>query len=173
MEITDLIKVGIVKVKKSKNSINSEFLLYLDDDYIEIVKELNIFFLIFKDHRVRYGKIFEQKYYQDNIKYIKFDDEDLHNEIKKENEVYLCLEKELIEKLENDNGYFDPIGFHVIWNNQNVGKITEFFFNGAHDVYEIKMNDENVVLIPDVESFVPETNVKEKYITVVNLDQFF
>ena len=171
MEISDLIGIGKLRIRRNEEDIR--FYVELTDEYQNLLPKLNKIFLIYKDHRVRYGKIHilqmlsEQKAEVDIV-----DDVDLRYELLKEKYVNLYLDEAEINELDDQNIYFDPLGMKVIWQEREVATIKDFFYNGAHDVYEIEMSDHRLVLIPDVESFVIETNIEERFIRVVNLDQF-
>jgi ribosomal 30S subunit maturation factor RimM len=120
---------------------------------------------------VRYGKIKvenkKQKKYQ-----ISISDKNLYEEVINSQNVVLAIENRELEKIEDLLGYFDPVGMKVIWNDIEVATIKGYFSNGAHDVYELQLENGKEILIPDVEAFVIETNIKKRYIKVVDLDQF-
>ena len=171
MEISDLTKIG--KIKCSKNDeLEKKLYLHIDEDYKSFLPKLKNIFLIYKDHRVRYGKIIDLKMIDDTKAVVNFDDDDVKAELEKEFQVTVMIDDEEFVQLDEENQYFNPIGMKVIWNEKEVATIKDFFYNGAHDVYEIEMDDKKIVLIPDVENFVTETNTVERYIKVINLDQF-
>lgn len=163
MEISDLIQIGKLQYHKAKN----EFALKLDKEYLHLSERLTEIFLIFKDHRVRYAKIDIL-----SLGRIRIHDEDLIEEIGSEDYVQICLDDQALSLIDDEYEYFDPVGMNVICNDEIVGSIIDYFFNGAHDVYEIKLHDDSVILIPDVESFVMETNVPSRFIKAKDLDQF-
>ncbi|MCL1827832.1 MAG: hypothetical protein FWG20_07360 [Candidatus Cloacimonetes bacterium] len=172
MEISDLKSIGKITCSKRDES-KQRFIFTLKAAYQRFLPEIKDVFLIYTDHRVRYGKIDILHVINETKAEIDIEDDDLKDELLQARQVGVYLDKEGIEQLENDDSvYFDPIGMAVIWNEQEVARIVDFFWNGAHDVYEIKMSDERVVLIPDVLSFVIETDVEKRYIRVVDLDQF-
>jgi ribosomal 30S subunit maturation factor RimM len=169
MEISDLIKIGKLVVRSKGGT---RIVVCLKTEYLKFLPRLKEVFLIFKDHRVRYGTIDIIKVLTDNKAVVKIADPDLSDELSSEESVNLCLDEEEIYELDEENTYFDPVGMKVIWNEQEVAHIKDFFYNGAHDVYELEMTDGRLVLIPDVEAFVIETNIEQRFIRVVNLDQF-
>ena len=152
--------------------INAKLLMTISSEYKHISKKLEYVFLIFTDHRVRYGKIEISKVIAADRFEINIPDLDLLDEISKEKSVQIALDEEEIIKIDENSQYFNPIGMKVVWNNDVVGTIIDHFYNGAHDVYEIELQDKKTILIPDVEDFVIETNTDEHFIRVVNLDQF-
>ena len=178
-EMSNLISIGRLNIKYTPHSevgVGGEkeliFSVTLDQQYQQILPKLNNVFLIFTDHRVRYGKIDILKRIAENKAIIRIQDDDLHHEVSKERLVNLALDEMEMNSIDEDNIYYDPIGMKVIWNDEAVAVIKDFFFNGAHYVYEIEMKDSKLVMIPDVESFVKETNTEKNFIRVVDLDQF-
>jgi len=177
MKISDLINIGRLKFSLK----GGRPFIKVKAEYQHLLPRLNNVFLIFKDHRVRYGKIDILKIIGENKAVINVDDDDLLDELSAEESVNIALDEDEINSVDEESIYYDPIGMKVIWNDEEVAVIKDFFHNGAHYVYEIVLCDqtpdttrekERVVLIPDVESFVIETNVEERFIRVVNLDQF-
>ena len=181
MEISDLISIG----RLGFSFKNKKYFVKLKAEYQHLLPRLNSVFLIFKDHRVRYGKIDILRIVNDNTAVIGIKDEDLLEELTGIESVRLALDEEDINLIDDESVYYDPVGMKVIWKDEEVGVIKDFFYNGAHYVYEIELL-ENVVaipcgcpssklqsiLIPDVDAFVIETNVEERFIRVVDLDQF-
>jgi len=164
MEIDDLIQIGRLKINSKKGGL----LFTPLPEFKHLYSGLIDVFLIFKDYRVRYGKIDISA-----NKTVNICDDELFQELHGEEEVIIGIDNEELKKIESENEYFDPVGMKVIYDGAEVATIDNFFFNGAHDVYELLMNDGKIVLIPDVENFVVETNVEKRFIRVVDLDQFF
>ncbi len=171
MEISDLINIGRLKFSL-KGENKSKLLLNLKPEFQHLLPKLEKVFLIFKDHRVRYGTIKKIKIVGDNQAVLDFEDQDLVNEILKEDQISVYLDETEINSLDKDNVYYDPIGMKVIWENEKVAEITDFFFNGAHYVYELEMYDKRKILIPDVDSFVIFTDISNHTITVKDLNLF-
>ena len=174
MEISDLICIGNLGFSHK----NKKHYIKIKPDYIHLIPKLSNIFLIFKDHRVRYGKIDILKVVNENTAVITINDEDLLEELSNIDSVKIALDEDDINQIDDESIYYDPIGMKVIWDGKEVAVIKDFFYNGAHYVYEIEMFSQDVankplsVLIPDVDAFVTETNIEERYIRVVGLDQF-
>jgi ribosomal 30S subunit maturation factor RimM len=171
MQISDLIQIGKIEVRKIRGGLATELVFKLDSEFRPTVSRLNDIFLIFTDQRVRYTQM-EIKSLSDRKIIVEIPDTDTLSEVLRESNVLVCLDDETLSSIHDDSEYFDPVDMSVIWNDQNVGKIAGFFDNGAHDVYEVALADGNSILIPDVPSFVIETNTTERFIKVVDLDQF-
>jgi ribosomal 30S subunit maturation factor RimM len=103
---------------------------------------------------------------------VQINDEDIAQEALGEQSIQLSLDEEELNDLDDDSEYFDPVGMKVFHEGDDVAVISHFFHNGAHWVYELRLHDTKTVLIPDVERYVIETNTIERYIRVVDLDQF-
>jgi len=164
-EIAKLTKIG---------KIDSKLNLIIKSDFKHILPNLSYVYLLFTDHRVRYGKINFLKQINDIKAVFSIDNIDLLEEIEKEKSVLVALDDEILNMLEGEQLYYDPIGMEVIWNSTIIGVISDFYYNGAHDVYEISLNKEpsRNIYIPDVDRFVIETNPDERFIKVVDIDQF-
>jgi ribosomal 30S subunit maturation factor RimM len=181
MDITDLIPIGTLILKKSgkgRGTTDSDISFEIQNEYQHLIPNIDNVFFLFKDHRVRYGSVKCKIQNAGNEKsgaekIVDIPDVDLLEEILTQNNITVCLDPETIDRFADYSEYYDPVGMKVIWNEEVVATIIDFFFNGAHDVYELKMMDDRVVLIPDVDAFVIETNIPDRYIRVVDLDQFF
>jgi len=176
MEIADLINIGKLDIRKERGSEQQLLLLKAKEEFEYLLGYLSDVFLLFTDYRVRYAKILftdlnTQKGKQTGGS-VTFNDQDLLQELSSEKSVTVCLDEDEIARIDDIVGYFDPTGMSVIWNDERVATIKGFFYNGAHDVYELQMVDGKQVLIPDVEAFVIETNPEERFIRVKDLDQF-
>ena len=176
--ISDLIHIAKLRHKKDKQTGKSElYLRKIKSEFLPLIPKMNGVFLIYKDHRVRYEKMDVSSQNGEDVVYIR--DEDTLEEILKEQEVIVAIDKDTINEMDENDTYYDPIDMKVIWNDTEVATIKDFFYNGAHYVYELEINenikDQNMtqhVLIPDVEAFVIETDTKNRFIKVVDLDQF-
>jgi len=171
MEISDLICIGKLGFSKNSND-KSKIIIQLKAKYQNFLPRLVNIFLIYKDHRVRYGKIDILQIINETKAIIDLEDQDLKEELAADYQAGVYLDELELNDLDDNGIYFDPVGMKVIWNDLEVGEIKDFFYNGAHDVYEIQMSDKRMILIPDVDSFVKETNIDERFINVVDLDQF-
>jgi len=165
MEINDLVNIGKLKF----NQTTKKPYIMVKKSYQHLLTKLNQVFLIFKDHRVRYVSIGFIKALNEDKAIMSINDVDILQEVSTEESVGVYLEE---LELDNLDETYDPIGMKVYWNGEVVATIKHFFYNGAHYVYELLMHDKSIVLIPDVERFVIETNIEERYIKVVDLDQF-
>jgi len=82
----------------------------------------------------------------------------------------IFIDKDLLPDLDEDEVYLsDLIGFKVIdqENNDLIGTLINFSYNGSHDILEIKLNSEEELLIPYIDQFVKEIDLNNKTISVV------
>ncbi len=87
----------------------------------------------------------------------------------------LFVKEENMPKLEKDNYYLkDLIGVDVTDINEGeLGKLTNVYFTGANDVYEITAKDGKTSLIPAVKEFVKEIDIDKKIMTVELIEGMF
>jgi len=177
MQTGDLIQIGYVNTRYLPDAQAKVIVLKLHEEFQHLATQLSDVFLLFTDHRVRYAKmIFTSDDKKNTARHngieVSFDDTDLIDEIYDTKKVAVCLDEDELSRLSDDAEYFDPIGMNVIWNDEVVAHIKGFFFNGAHDVYEILLTNGSEILIPDVDEWVIQTNIPQRYIMVRDLDQF-
>jgi len=174
---SSLRSIGRVRFKAAQPNIETmnmegKFIKKLDPAARYMFPHLSNVFFVFDEQRVRYSKVMSKLCAKQNTCMLRVDDEDLLDELLTGEAVDICLDEDGVNAIDEENGFYDPEGMKVIWDGKEVGLIKHFFHNGAHYVYEIEMADKQVVLIPDVETFVIETNVSERFIRVVELNQF-
>lgn len=87
----------------------------------------------------------------------------------------LFVKEEKMPKLEKDNYYIkDLIGIMVTDVNEGeLGALTNVYFTGANDVYEITANDGKTSLIPAVKEFIKEIDIDKKTMTVELIEGMF
>ena len=81
---------------------------------------------------------------------------------------YLCVDREHAIKLPEGRYFiFDLIGCCVVTDTGHaLGRITEVLQPGANDVYVVKNDMQEELLIPAVKSFVLDVNIHKKTVTV-------
>jgi len=119
MEISDLIKVGSLEFSRDSSK---KVVLKLRTEFQHILTNNSEFFLIFKDHRVRYVAISVEKIINNNCSYVKILDDDVAEEILLEDNLTICLSQDDINKSNDSDQYFNPIGMKVLWKNQEVAE---------------------------------------------------
>lgn len=113
----------------------------------------------------------EKKRFHKNFAIIKFKGidtaEDSHQLVNKE----LLIDKTQLGKLDDDEFYwFQLIGMKVFTEkNEYIGKVSDLLDNGAQEILIVK-TDNKEFLIPFVEKFIIETNLRESKIVINPVD---
>ena len=163
MQIEDLVAIG-----KLGNSLDR-------NGFISIKKAANIelsffkkIFLLFTDNRVRYVEVIDL----DTSKGIKvrIDDEEIAAEAAYDGNVQIMLPKKDIDQFQKENDIIDLVGISVIFRDEVLGKITEVFFNGAHDVISFEDYRGIEVMIPLVDAYV--IKIEDNSIIMKNIEGF-
>lgn len=63
----------------------------------------------------------------------------------------------------------DLIGYDVIYNNKNIGKVVYFFSNNVYDIMAIK-NEKKENFVPYLDKFIQKIDSENKKIYVLNMD---
>ncbi|MBW6514835.1 MAG: PRC-barrel domain-containing protein [Candidatus Syntrophosphaera sp.] len=120
-------------------------------------------FLIFNSDRVFYVTISERDISDRKIR-VKFAEDGIAEERKKHREVILAIE--------NPNaGGEDPepvIGYTVVFQNREVGKVTDYFHNNAQYVLVVEAQGGKEILIPWVDYFVADIVHDPGVVVLVN-----
>ncbi len=149
---------GEAKVGFSKNQQN--FLLELDKIYIKSVSE----YLPFKISKSRIHK---------NFAIMKFEGINSIDELLPYKGALLFVEETTIrEKLEEDEFLIDElVGLNVFdTGGKKLGFVVGVSNNGATDLLSVKTNSKKISLVPFVKAIVTNVSIKEKKITINNLE---
>ncbi len=167
MEIDDLIIVGKLGFSPV---IKGWIPIKLNPDFQKTQNQITNLFLIFTDHSVRYVTVKKIRFIQNKL-YLKVVEPETYFEIQGQNNILMAIDNDTLQYI-NDEEYYDPIGMTVIFNDQELGKVTDWFNNGAHDVFVITDDKEKEILIPDVEEFIMEINTENNHLVVQNIQGF-
>ena len=86
------------------------------------------------------------------------------------NNSLVYIKRELIDLAEDEYLVSDIIGMDVVDNNHgNLGKVTDVFETGAHDIYVVNEGKAEI-MIPVVEDFVKDVDFKSRKITTEVID---
>ncbi|WP_459076776.1 ribosome maturation factor RimM [Herbivorax alkaliphila] len=119
-----------------------------------------------------------EKYYIEHVKYhknfvyLKFKEIDNLNDAEKFKDLYIIIDRKDSVNLP-EGSYFmcDLIGMNVIDQSEKVlGKLKDVLKTGSNDVYIVKDEDENEILIPALKSVVKNISIEKNKI-VVSLPQ--
>lgn len=168
MDIDDLIIIGKLGLsQKQKDWIQFQ----INPDFQDYLKKIEEIFLIFKDHRVRYVKV-EKIAKRDNKLFFRIQDKDVADELTNQAETLIAVDPETLEGWQDEEGLYDPIGMQVIWKEQVIGEVTDWFNNGAQDVFVITLNNGNEIMIPDVEVYITEIDTETRRILCQEIEDF-
>lgn len=151
------------------HGVKGEVKVYpLTDD----VKRFNKLKFVFIKDKDAYTKVNVEgvKYFK-NLVILKLEGINNMTEAEKYKKVYLYVDRENAVKLEED-AYFiaDLIGLDVYTlEGEYLGKITDVFSTGSNDVYEIK-NDDNSLLIPAIKDVVKEVDLNNSTMKISLLE---
>ncbi|MCX7950883.1 MAG: ribosome maturation factor RimM [Clostridiales bacterium] len=151
------------------HGIKGEVKVYpLTDD----IKRFNKLKFVFIKEKDEYKKIDVEgvKYFK-NLVILKLQGIDTMNDAEKVKKIYLYIDRENAVKLEKD-AYFiaDLIGLDVYTlEGECLGKITDVFSTGSNDVYEIK-NDNETILIPAIKDVVKEVDIENSVMKIQLLE---
>lgn len=104
---------------------------------------------------------------------VKFEGINSINDLMPYKGAFLYVEEETIrENLEDDEFLIDElVGLEIFdENNKKQGFVIGVSNNGANDLLSVKTNSKNVVLIPFVKAIVTDVSIKDKKITIKNLE---
>lgn len=166
MELNDLTIIGKLGFG---DIIKGWIPIRLNPDFLDYFERISHLFVIFTDHRVRYvtvknAKIIKGKHY------IKLVEPEIMLEIEKQTNLQAAIDQEIFTELTSDE-YYDPIGMKVMNNNMLFGEIIDWFSNNAQDVFVVKDNSDNELLIPDVDVYVQDIDYENRIIYTKNIEQ--
>ncbi|HOE90680.1 MAG TPA: ribosome maturation factor RimM [Candidatus Cloacimonadota bacterium] len=166
MELNDLTIIGKLGFG---DIIKGWIPIRLNPDFLDYFERISHLFVIFTDHRVRYvtvknAKIIKGKHY------LKLVEPEIMLEIEKQTNLQAAIDQEIITELTSDE-YYDPIGMKVMNNNMLFGEIIDWFSNNAQDVFVLKDNSDNELLIPDVDVYVQDIDYENRIIYTKNIEQ--
>jgi len=107
----------------------------------------------------------------DKMIIIEFEEITSVNEAKKLIESKIFIRRDQLGEVSEDEFYLvDLIDMSVVTvEGENIGKITDVFSTGAHDIYVVNEGGEEI-MIPAVDEFVKEVNFEKREITVKLID---
>lgn len=152
-----------IKIGRIVNAValRGEVKIYNYSGYRERYEELDRIIIENKEYEI------EKVRYQQEMVILKLSGIDNRNaaEAMKNKDVYITEED--LEELPDDTFYIrDLIGLEVIDDSGRIGVIKDVLQPSSQDVYVIRTDKNQDVMIPAVKEFVKEVNLEEKYIKV-------
>lgn len=152
-----------IKIGRIVNAValRGEVKIYNYSGYRERYEELDRIIIENKEYEI------EKVRYQQEMVILKLSGIDNRNaaEAMKNKDVYITEED--LEELPDDTFYIrDLIGLEVIDDSGRIGVIKDVLQPSSQDVYVIKTDKDQEIMIPAVKEFVKEVNLEEKYVKV-------
>ena len=111
-------------------------------------------------------KIVSVKFFKQFV-ILKFEGYDNPNDIEKYKTCPLLVTRENAVKLKKDEYFIaDLIGVDVLDENGHVGVLTDVIETGANDVYVVKEDNGNELLLPAIKQCILEVNIDERKMLV-------
>ena len=148
------------------HGIRGEVKIYTYTDDINALKKLKIVYLDIKGNlksfKIQSAKINKQ------FLILKLEGIDTPEEANKYREIYVKRERKPNENLGEDTFYIeDLIGLSVYDETSSlIGTLTEVLTPGANDVYVVKTEDGNEILLPAIKDVVKEVDIESKKMVV-------
>lgn len=106
----------------------------------------------------------------DKFVYVKFKEIDSIEKAQTYKESLLYVKVEELKKLDDDTFYhYELLDMEVYFNDKIIGKISEISDNGAQDLIRID-NKEKSFLVPFLDEFIENIDVKNKKIVLKNIE---
>lgn len=153
-----------IKIGQIVNAValRGEVKVYNYSDYKERYEELDYIYV--EDKKTNIEKV----RYMNEMVILKLDGADDRNAAEALKGKSIFIGEDQLRVLPEDTYYIkDLIGLEIRDQEDNkIGKLKDVLQNSAQDLYEIELESENTTLIPAVEEFILDINVKEKFIRI-------
>jgi ribosomal 30S subunit maturation factor RimM len=163
MNISDLIGIG----RLGGSDSNGFFQVLVKPRYRELLTGLKEVFLIFNSDRVFFVTICDRDLNDRKFK-VRFAEDGVFEERRRHKEVILAVPT-MTENNEDDPEYI--LGFSVIYQEREIGKISDYFHNNAQYVLVIEQPDQQELMVPMVPHFIADILPSAKAILMINLDE--
>jgi len=167
MTLDDLVSVG--KLGNSNRAPEGYLRFQPNWNFHTYFFDIKDVFLVFTDYRVRYVTIEDIR--QSKFFWIKIKEDDVVQEVNESRSVQYRIPKSLIKdfRYENDDDFLN--GMKVMADNQNIGVVTDSFYNGAHYTLIVTQEDKKEVMIPNVERYIFSIDKVKHLIMAQNIQE--
>lgn len=131
------------------------------------VEQLSEVFLIFPDNRVFLVTICDHKLFGGKD-FLRFEEPETAEEMRLVKQARMMLPPD--EAPEDESAEY--VGWRVIDGDSLTGEVIDAFSNGAHVVLEIRLNDDSVVMLPDVPEWISSRDDATQTLTAPRLSEF-
>lgn len=141
------------------------FQLLVKPRYRDLIADIDEVFLIFNSDRVFFVTISERDISDRKIR-LKFAEDGVAEERRKHRETIVAIASEPSEQ--DDPEYL--LGYTALWQDREVGKITDYFHNNAQFVLEITTPEGVEILVPMVDYYIGEVLSDPKVVVLTNAE---
>ncbi|MCD4828682.1 MAG: hypothetical protein K8R90_04525 [Candidatus Cloacimonetes bacterium] len=156
--IDDLVPVGRLTTVRDDG-----FIRFIADESIERATEV---FLIFPDHRVFLVTICDRKQYGGKD-FVRFEEPEVSGEVRSVRQARVMLPPDEMQAASTP----DLIGWHVTDGAGQCGEVTGMFYNGAHQVLNVRLADDRIIMLPWVDEWVSGRDDASRTLTVPRLGE--
>ena len=159
----DMFQVGIIT---SPHGVKGEVKVFPTTDDSKRFKKLKECFIEYNDELMPV-KACGCKFFK-NMVILKFEEFENMNDVEKLRKCKIFVDREHAVSLDKDE-YFvaDLLGISVVNESENIiGKISDVLETGANDVYIVKDDDGNEILIPAIKDCILDVNINERTMRV-------
>ncbi len=162
----DLIKIGRFGYNFQSDG---RFELRVNNSFQDSLLNLNEFFLLIDEEKVRFATVTELKLSGYRLTG-RFRDSALVVELKKAKKVWFAIDQETYDAQVLPSNKL--IGLALFFDEKKIGVISEVFDNGAHDVLVVTLDEDGKnFMIPDVSEFVTEIDHTNHRVLAHNIQQ--
>jgi len=161
MKVSDLTAVG----RLGGMDADGFFQVMVKPHYRKILTETEEIFLIFNSDRVFFVTISDRDISDRKLR-LRFTEDGIDRERKLHREVILALPPEEEESDEPD----ELLGYTMVFQDREVGKVTDYFHNNAQYVLVVTAPDGTEILIPQVDHFVGEVIPDPGVVVLINAE---
>ncbi|NLN84749.1 MAG: hypothetical protein GX135_01425 [Candidatus Cloacimonetes bacterium] len=161
MKLSDLIGIGRLGGKDA----DGFYPVVVKPRFRDVLAEAKDVYLIFNSDRVFFVSICERDD-SDRKPRLKFAEDGIAEERVKHREVILALPLENEEEEEPE----ELLGYSVVFEEREIGKVTDYFHNNAQYVLEVTAPDGAEILIPMVDFFIGEVMENPGVIILINAE---
>lgn len=158
----DLLQVGVIT---SVHGVHGEVKVYPTTSDANRFKKLKDVILDTGKEKIDL-KIVSVKFFKQFV-ILKFEGYDNPNDIERYKTCPLLVTRENAVKLKKDEYFIaDLIGIEVLDENGHIGVLTDVIETGANDVYVVKEDNGNELLLPAIKQCILEVNIDEQKMLV-------
>ncbi len=159
----ELFRIGVIT---STHGLKGEVKVFPTTDDVKRFEYLKKCILRTKNGNIEVEKN-TCKYFK-NMVILSFKEFDNINQVEGFKQVDICVTRENLAPLEEDEYYIDDIiGADVFTEDgTRIGELNDVMFTGANDVYQVITEDERELLIPVVKDIVIEVDTENKKVVI-------